>query len=101
MCWSRYACCQRFDHELEALEESLNMPYVTSIERNAEARGKVQGGASVLLKQLVKVCGPLPSDIEQRIRALPLQQLEALGEALLDFRSVEDHRNWLAANGRE
>jgi hypothetical protein len=100
---------QRFDQELKTLEESLNMPYVTSFERNAEARGvaigeargKVEGGASVLLKQLVKVCGPLPKDIEQRIRVLPLQQLEALGEALLGFRSLADLQDWLEASGQE
>ena len=52
--------------ELTDLEESLSMPYVTSVERIAEERGEVKGGASVLLKQLVKLCGPLPENVEQR-----------------------------------
>ena len=34
---------QRFDSELETLEKDLNMPYITSIERNALARGIEQG----------------------------------------------------------
>ena len=34
-----------------------------------------------------------------RIRALPLVQLEALAEALLDFSGPEDLASWLAANG--
>ncbi len=70
------------------------MPYVTSVERIAEARG----GASVLLKQLARLCGSLPKETEQRIRNLPLRRLEDLGEALLAFRSPEDLQNWLNAN---
>jgi len=104
----------RFEQDLRELEESLNMPYVTSVERIAEARGeargkalgeargeargKARGGASVLLRLLAKVCGPLPEDVADRIRSLPFQQIEALGEALLDFRSLADLQNWLELN---
>jgi hypothetical protein len=48
-----------------------------------------------LLRQLAKVCGRLPEDVTNRIRSLPLQQIEALSEALLDFRSLADLQNWL------
>ncbi len=82
---------QRFEQELREFEESLNMPYVTSVERIAEARG----GASLLLRQLAKVCGHLPEDVTNRIRSLPFQQIEELSEALLDFRSLADLQNWL------
>ena len=34
---------QKFEQELSALEESLKMPYVTSVERIAEARGEARG----------------------------------------------------------
>jgi hypothetical protein len=88
----------RFEQDLRELEESLNMPYVTSVERIAEARGEARGGASVLLRLLAKVCGPLPADVADRIRDLPFQQIEALGEALLDFRSLADLQNWLELN---
>ncbi len=88
---------QRFEEELKTLEESLNMPYVTSVERIAEARGEARGGANVLLKPLAKLCGSLPEDTEQRVRKLPLRRLEDLGEALLAFRSLEDLHNWLNA----
>jgi hypothetical protein len=33
---------RRFEQELTDLEESLNMPYVTSVERIAEARGRTE-----------------------------------------------------------
>jgi len=85
---------QRFEQELRELEETLNMPYVTSVERIAEARG----GVSLLLRQLGKVCGRLPEEVAERIRSLPFPQIEALGEALLDFQSLSDLQNWLDLN---
>jgi hypothetical protein len=74
------------------------MPYVTSVERIAEARGKVEGGASVLLAQLTKLCDPFPEDLGQRVRQLPIERLKELGKALLDFRSVQDVQAWLDAH---
>ncbi|MCR4411789.1 MAG: DUF4351 domain-containing protein [Thermoguttaceae bacterium] len=97
---------QRFEQELTAFEESLNMPYITSVERIAEARGeargeaqgRVEGGATILLRQLVKLCGPLPQAIEDRVRRLSLERLAALGEAVFDFRSLQDLQSWLDAH---
>jgi len=43
--------------------------------------------------------GTISSDQEHRIRCLPLVQLEALAEALLDFEGPEDLERWLAAGG--
>jgi len=37
----------------------------------------------------------LPDEVADRIRKLPLPQAEALGEELLDFRSLADLQNWL------
>jgi hypothetical protein len=82
---------ERFEQELTALEENLQMPYVTSVERIAEARGT----ANVLLKQLRKLCGPLPEGVEDRVRKLSLERLEALGEAVLDLHSLRDLEAWL------
>jgi hypothetical protein len=42
-------------------------------------------------------CGGLTAPQEARIRALPLPQLEALAEALLDFQGADDLNAWLAA----
>lgn len=68
------------------LEESLSMPYITSVERIAEergeAQGEVKGGASVLLKQLTKLCGPVAGNLEERVRRLPLPELEACSALL-------------------
>jgi len=77
------------------------MPYVTSVERIAEergeARGQTKGGAAVLLGPLTRICGAVPEEVEHRLYRLPLEKLAELGEALLDFRSLDDLRAWLDA----
>ena len=56
------------------------------------------GEASLALRQLVRRCGPLSEATTARIQALPLEQLEALAEALLDFSGPDELTTWLAAN---
>ncbi len=63
-----------------------------------EARGRAEGEATVTLRQLNCRCGPLSEATTAQIRALPLEQLEALAEALLDFSGPADLADWLAAN---
>lgn len=67
------------------------MPYITSVERFAEARGRT----SVVLSQLAEVCGPLPQDDEDRVYGLPPAALEKLAKALLRFQSLDDLHAWL------
>ena len=79
------------------------MPYVTSIERNAEERGLEKGiekgreeaGAALVLVLLKRPCGPLPFDVEQQVRQLSFDQIQALGEVLFDFKSLTDLKTWL------
>jgi predicted transposase YdaD len=61
-----------------------------------EARGEARGEAKVTLRQLSRRCGPLSDATTARIQALPLEQLEALADALLDFQGPADLANWLA-----
>ena len=58
--------------------------------------GAAQGEAKVMLRQLNRRCGPLSDVTTARIQALPLKQLEALAEALLDFSGSADLEAWLA-----
>jgi predicted transposase YdaD len=58
--------------------------------------GEAQGEAKVTLRQLSRRCGPLSEATTARIQALPLEQLEALTEALLDFSGPADLAAWLA-----
>jgi predicted transposase YdaD len=58
--------------------------------------GRQEGEAKVALRQLSLRCGPLSDTTTARIKALPIGQLEALAEALLDFSSPADLAAWLA-----
>ena len=51
------------------------------------------------LRLLTRRCGPLSEATTAQIQALPLEQLEALADALLDFQGPADLAAWLAANG--
>ena len=63
-----------------------------------KAEGEARGEANVTLRQLARRCGPLSTATIRQIEALPLGQLEALAEALLDFQGPADLAAWLAAN---
>jgi predicted transposase YdaD len=65
-------------------------------EAQGEARGRALGEVAVTLRLLNRRCGPLSEVTTARIQPLPLQQLEALAEALLDFTGPADLAAWLA-----
>jgi len=66
----------------------------------AEGRqeGRQEGEANVTLRQLNRRCGPLSDTTTAQIQALPVDQLEALADALLDFTGPADLTAWLAAH---
>jgi hypothetical protein len=89
---------QEFDSELEAFEETKKMKYVTTIERRAEARGLKTGQdqtRSFVQRLLTRRFGDLQEPIAVQISGLSIDQLEALGEALLDFTTIDDLTQWL------
>ncbi|MFM7635037.1 MAG: DUF4351 domain-containing protein [Cyanobacteriota bacterium] len=61
--------------------------------------GRLEGEATVTFRLLNRRCGPLSDATTARIKALPLEQLEALAEAVLDFGSPADLAAWLAEHG--
>ena len=65
----------------------------------AEGRqeGRQEGEAAVTLRQLNLRCGPLSETTTAQIQALPLDQLESLADALLDFQGPADLSAWLAS----
>jgi hypothetical protein len=73
------------------------MEIVTSWEREGAERGRREGAAEVTLKMLRRRVGTLSEDAEARVRRLSMERLDALGEALLDFRAMEDLDAWFAA----
>ena len=63
--------------------------------QEGEAQGEAVAALKSPLRQLNRRCGPLSEATTARIQALPLEQLEALAEALLDFSGPADLAAWL------
>ncbi len=63
--------------------------------------GQQEGEATLVLRQLQRRCGELTPGVREQITRLNLPQLEALGEALLEFRGLADLEQWLATHGPE
>ena len=66
--------------------------------REAKEEGREEQGRSLVLRQLAKKVGDLDPSIRDRVSALSVDQLEALGEALLDFSNATDLGVWFAEN---
>jgi len=58
--------------------------------------GQQAEATSMILRQLQRNCGPLSTEQQSQIQALPLAELEALAEALLDFQGAADLSAWLS-----
>ena len=58
--------------------------------------GRQVEAAALTLRQLQRRCGILNSAQQSRIQGLPLGDLEALADALLDFDGLEDLNAWLS-----
>lgn len=74
------------------MQESV---FYQSIIEKREQRGRKQGEVAMLLRLLTRRVGAIAPDIENQIQQLSIPQLEDLGEALLDFSSVNDLTSWL------
>jgi Domain of unknown function (DUF4351) len=88
---------------LEGTEREDIMQIVTSwMEQGiaeGERRGRTEEARSLVLRLLARRVGTLPADVEAQVQALALPQLEALGEALLDFSNRTDLELWLRTFG--
>ena len=99
---------ERFPHlTREAIMEIVTIPakelrhtraaqqWIAEGRQEGEARGRAAEAATVTLRQLNRRCGSLSNSTTARIQALPLEQLESLAEALLDFSGPADLTAWL------
>ncbi|HEX2245406.1 MAG TPA: DUF4351 domain-containing protein [Gammaproteobacteria bacterium] len=67
------------------------------------AEGQQEGrqeGITLIFRQLQRRCGTLTPKIKERITGLSLEQLEVLGEALLDFTGPANLERWLQEQTR-
>jgi predicted transposase YdaD len=70
----------------------------TRVYREIKEEGReegVQRERSLVLRLLTRRVGELPQTVRSRVESLSLKQLEELGEALLDFTSLDDLQGWL------
>lgn len=90
-------------------EQEAVMELVTSWERKGRAEGRAEGlvegrteglvtGQRLLVeRQLIRKLGTLPDELHAQVDQLSLSQLTALGEALLEFTTLDDLQTWLAS----
>jgi len=95
----------KFDKDLirRFLREELMRESVIyqEIQQEALQKGLQQGlerEVSLVLRQLARRTGQVAPEVRSQIQQLPVAQLEELGEALLDFSSVQDLMDWLEAH---
>jgi predicted transposase YdaD len=71
----------------------------TRVYQEAKQEGREEGreveATNLLLRLLSKRFGKLTDSYIQKISTLKIAQLEDLGEALLDFRDINDLDEWL------
>ncbi len=57
--------------------------------------GRQEQGYKFVFRQLGRRVGNVSIDLQEKIKALPLEQLEILGDDLLDFTQIGDLLSWL------
>jgi predicted transposase YdaD len=68
-------------------------------EQKGRQEGRQEGEVTLILRLLQRRCGELAPAVREHVTRLPVPQLEALGEAVLDFQSVADVEQWLETLG--
>jgi predicted transposase/invertase (TIGR01784 family) len=91
----------RFEKELiqQLFREDIMQESVIyqDILQQGQQQGLQQGEVRVVLRQLRRQLGEIPTSVEEEIRGLALEPLGELAEALLDFGQLADLQAWLAA----
>jgi len=75
--------------EKEALMKVLN---------EWEEIGEVRGKIALISAQLRRRMGDIPADVHDRMKRMDSDRLQSLGEAMLDFATLDDVRAWLDGN---
>ena len=59
------------------------------------AEGKAEEARRLVLLWLTRLVGLLGPELQARVEALDVERLEALADALLDFKALADLQTWL------
>lgn len=79
------------------LEEIANMLGIATeaSQTHVFQEGRAEGEQAIIFRLLDRKVGKISPELTACIESLPVESLEALGEALLDFEAKEDLSNWL------
>ncbi|WP_299489790.1 DUF4351 domain-containing protein [Acaryochloris sp. IP29b_bin.137] len=80
------------------LERERITNLLTSTTQANQQQGAEREALSLVFRLLKRRIGDLNPDLEAQVRSLPVNQVEDLGEALLDFNHEDDLKNWLRGN---
>jgi hypothetical protein len=78
----------------------LSPLYLAEIQA-AEDRGRQVGERHeevLIMRLLSRRVGAISLQLQEKIKTLPLEKLDDLGEAILDFNGVKDLTDWLDIN---
>jgi predicted transposase YdaD len=67
-------------------------------QQEGRQEGRQEGETGLVLRMLTKRYGLLSPAQQEQIRGLNIEQLESLGESLLDFTEISDLDGWLLAH---
>jgi hypothetical protein len=81
----------------EELEDLEKREMFLEDQRGAIIKGRQEGILELIMRLLDRRVGEITPDIQSRIRRLSIEELENLGEAMLDFTSASDLTDWLQA----
>ncbi|MDZ8106281.1 MAG: Rpn family recombination-promoting nuclease/putative transposase [Nostoc sp. DedQUE12a] len=81
-------------------EEIEAMLGLNQQEPRAIREAKEEGERIIVLRQLNRRVGNIPDALLSQIQGLSVEQLEALGDALLDFSTLADLEGWLEGQPR-
>jgi Domain of unknown function (DUF4351) len=95
------------EQELIMQLSPLYLEKIQAAELVGEQRGKAEGNTQgrveeargLVIRQLTRKLGTVGSPLLEKIQSLPLEQVELLGEDLLDFTSIDNLEQWLSQNG--
>jgi len=87
-----------FQRELDKIEPN-EQEGVMQIVTSWQQEGRQQEAASLALRLLNRRLGAVNPKLQSQIQQLPIQQLEDLVEAVLEFSQPDDLETWLRQNG--
>ncbi|MDJ0509193.1 MAG: Rpn family recombination-promoting nuclease/putative transposase [Crocosphaera sp.] len=89
-----YKFPQKTREEITAMFELSDLKK-TRFYQEAWGEGRQEEAVNILLRQLKRRFGEIPVSLTEQIQGLSVEQLESLGEDLLDFETQDDLVEWL------